>query len=323
MSDNMVSPRSILKYFLAVAQEEGVGAKVRRSIGTYQIRNFTPFLMLDHFNVSPPAGFPDHPHHGQETITYMLTGRFAHEDFTGSRGVLNSGDLQFMTAGKGIVHSEIPIGCDDGTPATGMQLWVDLPKKLKNCDPRYRDLRKDEIPIVKPNDKVTVKVISGKSYGKESLKELAYTPVHYYDYEVAPGGEFTQEFPKDFNVFLYVLKGGLEINGEKIEQYNAVFFNTDGDSVQGKVPQDAKESTQFVVVGGQKLEQPIVQHGPFVETSREKIYEVFMNYQAGANGFENAPGFKSSISDGVNEKDLIDGDLAPIKGKKIPNHDEL
>lgn len=311
----MVSPRSILKYFLAAAQEEGVGARVRRSIGTYQVRNFTPFLMLDHFNVNPPAGFPDHPHHGQETITYMMTGKFAHEDFTGSKGILNPGDLQFMTAGKGIVHSEIPVDSGDGKPITGMQLWVDLPKELKNCDPRYRDLRASEIPIVKPNDKITVKVISGESYGTESVKELAYTPIDYYDFEVAPGGEFEQKFPKDFNVFLYLLEGELNINDTEIKQYNAVFFNSDGDGVVGKVPESASSNARFILVGGQKLDQQIVQHGPFVETSREKIYEVFMNYQSGINGFERAKNFTSSISDGVKEKDLVDGDL-PGKAKK-------
>lgn len=312
----MVSPRSILKYFLAVAQEEGVGAKVRRSIGTMQVRNFTPFLMLDHFNVSPPAGFPDHPHHGQETITYLISGKFAHEDFTGSKGILNPGDLQFMTAGKGIVHSEIPVAAEDGKPVTGMQLWVDLPKELKNCEPRYRDLRAKEIPVVKPNDKVTVKVISGKSYGTESVKELAYTPIDYYDFEVAPGGEFQQEFPKDFNVFLYVMDGSISINDTPIKQYNAVFFNTDGDGVVGKVPADAKETARFVIIGGQKLDQPIIQHGPFVETSREKMYEVFMNYQTYQNGFERAERFASSIAGGVKEADLVDGDLPGNKKEK-------
>jgi len=305
----MVSPRSILKYFLAVAQEEGVGARVRRSIGTYQVRNFTPFLMLDHFNVSPPAGFPDHPHHGQETITYMMTGKFAHEDFTGSKGILNPGDLQFMTAGKGIVHSEIPVESNDGIPITGLQLWVDLPKELKNCEPRYRDLRSKEIPIVKPNDKVTVKVISGEAYGTESVKELAYTPINYYDYEVAPSGEFNQKFPLDFNVFLYVLEGELNINGKEIKQYNAVFFKADGEGVVGSVPSTCSSNARFIIVGGKQLDQPIVQHGPFVETSREKIYEVFMNFQSGRNGFEKAPHFISSISNGVKEDDLINGDL--------------
>ncbi|KAH3680606.1 hypothetical protein WICMUC_000226 [Wickerhamomyces mucosus] len=309
MSSKMVSPRSILKYFLAVSQEEGVGANVRRSIGTMKVRNFTPFLMLDHFYVKPPAGFPDHPHHGQETITYVLDGKIAHEDFTGSQGILNPGDLQFMTAGKGIVHSEIPVENANRDPVVGMQLWVDLPKELKNCEPRYRDLRKSEIPIVKPNDKVTVKVISGESYGVKSVQELAYTPVDYYDFEVAPGGTFEQKISPEFNVFLYLMKGGLDINNTNIPEYNAVFFKRDGDSIVGKVPENQDGNSRFILVGGQVLDQQIVQHGPFVETSREKIYDVFMNYQSGTNGFERAKGWYSKIGGGIKEKDLQNGQI--------------
>ncbi|KAH3681849.1 hypothetical protein WICPIJ_007155 [Wickerhamomyces pijperi] len=303
----MAQFRSLLKYFLAVSQEEGVGAQVRRSIGTMKLRNFSPFLMLDHFHVVPPAGFPDHPHHGQETITYVLDGKMAHEDFTGSAGVLTPGDLQFMTAGKGIVHSEIPVEDAQKTPVVGMQLWVDLPKALKDCDPRYRDLKKDEIPVVKPHDKTTVKVISGESYGVKSVQELAYTPVDYYDFEVAPGGSFEQKFPEDFNVFLYLLEGGLQVNGTHLPQYYAAFFNRDGEAVTGKVPEDQKGNSRFVLIGGQVLDQPIVQHGPFVETSREKMYEVFMNYQTGTNGFERARGWSSKIAGGLKESEIKEG----------------
>ncbi|ESW97136.1 hypothetical protein KL918_000745 [Ogataea parapolymorpha] len=296
----MVSFRTILKSMYCMEQAEGVGAKVRRSIGTMGMRNFSPFLMLDHFNVSPDAGFPDHPHRGQETITLVMKGQFLHEDFTGSSGVLNPGDLQFMTAGKGICHSEMPYS-PDGSNVEGMQLWVDLPENLKHTEPRYRDLRDAEIPVAEPNDKVRVKVISGKSYGVESVKDLAYTPVEYYNYTVKPGGEFVQELPSEFNAFLYILKGSLLINGTTIPKYHAVFFNRDGEAIGGSVPEDSEE-TNFVIIGGQVLNQKIVQHGPFVETSRERIYEAFMDYQYGRNGFERARGWSSKIGHGVDEK---------------------
>ena len=173
-SVNMTVPRAIRKAFLAVEQSEGVGARVRRSIGTPQLRNFSPFLMLDHFTSSPGSGFPDHPHRGQETITYMLQGAFDHEDFVGNAGIIEAGDLQFMTAGKGIMHSEMPRQSPDGTPTVGMQLWVDLPQKLKKCEPRYRDLRAKEIPNVDIDEgKVHIKIISGQSHGVDSVKELA------------------------------------------------------------------------------------------------------------------------------------------------------
>ncbi|ODV85685.1 hypothetical protein CANARDRAFT_27788 [[Candida] arabinofermentans NRRL YB-2248] len=293
----MVALRTILKSLYALEQSEGVGARVRRSIGTMQMRNFTPFLMLDHFNVPPEAGFPDHPHRGQETITLVIKGKLAHEDFTGSKGTLDEGDLQFMTAGKGVVHSEMPFS-EDGSSIEGMQLWVDLPEELKDCAPRYRDLRAQEIPIAKPNDKVEVKVISGESYGIGSVKDLAYTPVVYYEYTVQPGGTFYQELPTDFNSFLYILNGSLNINGKELPEHYCAFFNRDGDAIEGTVPENSKE-TKFVIIGGQVLNQPIVQHGPFVATSKEKIYKAFMDYQYGANGFERAKGWRSEIADGV------------------------
>lgn len=292
--------RSVLKSFLAIEQSEGVGAKVRRSIGTGQMRNFLPFLMLDHFNVQPPAGFPDHPHHGQETITYITEGMMAHEDFTGSKGVLRPGDLQFMTAGKGIVHSEIPVDSGDGKSAIGLQLWVDLPENLKNCEPRYRDLRKEEIPEANPSDFLKIKVISGKSYGVESLQDLAYTPVHFYHFQTSKKGTvFEQYMPTDFNSFIYILKGSITINDKLYPQYSSIFFNTDSDIVKGA---SASEITEFAIIGGQILDQPVVQYGPFVETSKSKILEVIQNYQQGKNGFEKAPHWRSSISDGIEKK---------------------
>lgn len=303
-NNNKMSPiyRTIQKYFVALEQEEGVGTRVRRSIGSIQQRNFSPFLLLDHFNVSHPAGFPDHPHHGQETITYMRQGMVAHEDFTGSKGVLRPGDLQFMTAGKGIMHSEIPVLMENGDASVGLQLWVDLPKDMKDCAPRYRDLRRSEIPIAKPNEHLTVKVISGKSYGVESLKELAYTPVEFYHFESdKKGTEFEQQVPSNFNVFLYVMRGSVIIDGKVYPQYSTIFYNADGDSVKGITGTDG---TEFAIIGGLILNQPVVQHGPFVETTKEKLIEVFENFQYGINGFERAVGWKSSIRNGILEKDV-------------------
>ncbi|GME76906.1 unnamed protein product [Ambrosiozyma monospora] len=296
----MVSFRSILKIIYAAEQYEGAGAIVRRSLGTMGMRHFTPFLMLDHFNSSEEVGFPDHPHRGQETVTLLLNGHMLHEDFTGSQGVLNPGDLQFMTAGEGIVHSEMPYS-EDGSNVEVMQLWVDLPVELKHCEPRYRDLRAAEVPIAKPNDKVQVKVISGQSYGVESVKDLAYTPMDYYHYTVQPGGEFVQEIPEDFNAFLYILHGSLLLNTEVVKEHNSVFFNRDGSALSGSVPEDSK-TTEFVVIAGKALDQPIYQYGPFVETSKAGINQAFFDYQMGINGFERAKGWESEIGHGVTPK---------------------
>jgi redox-sensitive bicupin YhaK (pirin superfamily) len=200
ITSNMSVPRAIRKAFLAVEQAEGAGARVRRSIGTPQLRNFSPFLLLDHFNIKPGAGFPDHPHRGQETITYLLQGAVDHEDFAGNKGTIEAGDLQFMTAGRGIMHAEMPRQNPDGSANIGMQLWVDLPEKLKKVEPRYRDLRASEIPSVDlDNNKVHVKIISGQSHGVDSVKELAYTPVWIFDVEIKPGGKITQGLPAGWN----------------------------------------------------------------------------------------------------------------------------
>lgn len=144
--------------FSAREQAEGVGAKVRRFIGVQQLELLDPFLMLDLFNVALPAGFPDHPHRGFETVTYMLRGEMSHEDFKGHKGVIGPGAIQWMTAGKGIVHSEIPMSFD--TPAFGFQLWINLDKKNKYCDPRYQEFSADQIPLYE-DDTIKAKVIAG------------------------------------------------------------------------------------------------------------------------------------------------------------------
>ncbi|CUM50956.1 unnamed protein product [Debaryomyces tyrocola] len=311
ISEKQMSLRTVRTILTAFEQAEGVGAKVRRSIGTMNMRNFNPFLMLDDFSVSAPAGFPEHPHLGQETITLILKGAVAHEDFTGSKGVLYPGDLQFMTAGKGVVHSEMPVPQPDGSPTVGMQLWVDLPESLKECKPRYRDLKSYEIPeVVEQDGKLRIKVISGKSHGVESLKDLAYTPIHYYYYTMKPGATFKQDMPKDFNFFLYVREGNtLVVNGDtKIEKNRNCFFNMDGDGITGENPASSTEDVEFVLVGGKTLDQEVVQYGPFVATSQDRIQQAFSDYRSARNGFDNLRSWDSLISGGVTD-DMVCGEL--------------
>lgn len=309
-----MSTRSIAKIVTANEQAEGAGARVRRSIGIMNQRNFDPFLMFDHFSSAGTNGFPEHPHRGQETITLVLNGAMAHEDFTGSKGILYAGDLQFMTAGKGVVHSEMPVANADGSPTVGLQLWVDLPNNMKGVKPRYRDLREWEIPEVVTDDgKVTIKVISGRSHGVESVKELAYTPINYYYYKVKAGGEFKQELQPGFNYFLYVLNGrNLVLNEDtKVDRYQNVFFGDKGDFITGKnaATKDNNETeVQFILVGGKKLEQEVVQYGPFVASSRDNIQKAFQDYQYGRNGFENIKTWQTLISGGVT-KEMIEGPL--------------
>ncbi|KAL2260031.1 hypothetical protein VTK26DRAFT_6100 [Humicola hyalothermophila] len=299
-------PRLIRTAIHAAEQSEGAGARVRRSIGTPQLRHLSPFLLLDHFFVSTGAGFPDHPHRGQETITYLLKGGMEHEDFAGGRGRLGEGDLQFMTAGRGVVHAEMPAapGGGDGVNV-GLQLWVDLPERLKGCEPRYRDLRAAEIPVAEADGgRVRVRVISGRSHGVDSVQDLAYTPVWLLDVEVRPGGRLVQPLPEGWNAFAYVLEGevvfsdGEEEGGKQrraVKQYHNAVFEREGQAVYASVDEGAATSARFVLVAGTPLDQKVVQYGPFVLTSQEGVYQAFMDYQTHSNGFERAKGWRSEI----------------------------
>ncbi|KAL8802389.1 MAG: hypothetical protein Q9200_006599 [Gallowayella weberi] len=296
----MTVPHVIRKAFLAREQSEGLGARVRRSIGTPSLRNLSPFIMLDHFTSTPGAGFPDHPHRGQETITYMLSGSTDHEDFTGNAGTIHAGDLQFMTAGRGIMHSEMPRANEDGSPAVGMQLWVDLPEKLKSVEPRYRDLRAKEIPSIELNGgRVGIKVISGKSHGVDSVRDLAYTPVWIFDITIRPGGKVVQDLPVGWNAFAYILEGsptfGIDDDQTTVGRYHNVVFEQNGDSIAAEVAQGAEEDARIFLVAGLPLDQQVVQYGPFVLNSEEGVHQAMMDFQTNSNGFERAKGWRSGI----------------------------
>lgn len=296
------TPRGISQVFEAREQAEGAGATVRRSIGTPKLRNFTPFLMLDHFQISVGAGFPDHPHRGQETITYLLQGGVDHEDFTGKRGTLFPGDLQFMTAGRGVVHAEMPHdnGSGDGASSVGLQLWVDLPVPLKSCEPRYRDLKASEIPIATTDDgKVTIKVISGRSHNVDSVQELAYTPVWLLDVTIRPGGRLVQPLPAKWNTFAYTMEGttvwDTGSTTKEVPRYHNTVFEQTGDQVIASVPASAKENSRFILVSGMPLDQKIYQHGPFVLSEPAQVRQAMLDYTTYSNGFERAENWQSEI----------------------------
>ncbi|KAL0633026.1 RNA pol II transcription cofactor [Maublancomyces gigas] len=292
----MLSARKIVKAFEAIEQAEGAGARVRRSVGTPKLKNFSPFLMLDHFTIGDGAGFPDHPHRGQETITYLLAGSIDHEDFAGNAGTIHAGDLQFMTAGRGIMHAEMPGVSGDGSLIVGLQLWVDLPTELKFCEPRYRDLRAEEIPHAKTDDeKVYIKIISGTSHGVDSVRDLAYTPVWILDVTIKPGGKLTQPLPVGWNAFVYMLAGNVVIEEQKVKQFYNVVFAQEGDGVEVRVEESETEEARFIIVAGKPLDQPVVQHGPFVLNTNEQVHQAMMDFRGHKNGFERAKGWRSEI----------------------------
>jgi len=213
-----------------------------------------------------------------------------------------------MTAGRGIVHAEIPAP-DNTEPNMAIQLWVDLPSHLKTCEPRYRDLRAAEIPHANPDPLVNIKVISGTSYGIESLKELAYTPVWFLDITIRPGGSVRQELPKGWNTFMYILAGAVTVGpngddnsgkhdkGVRAKQFQNVVFKQEGDFVEIRVTEEEKTEAQMLLVAGVPLDQEIVQYGPFVQTSKEAIFKNFHDYQNFQNGFERARDWQSKIGE--------------------------
>ncbi|KAF9464655.1 RmlC-like cupin domain-containing protein [Collybia nuda] len=291
--------REVVKKVLAVETPEGAGALVRRSIGSMNLRNLTPFLMLDHFHVSRGAGFPDHPHRGQATVTYMLEGSSKHEDSAGHKGTIEAGGVQWMCAGKGIIHAEMPIHLDGAPDPRGLQLWVDLPRKFKMADPTYQELGPDQIPTAYPNGPdgaVLVKVISGKSHGVESpVRPLG--GCWFFHVIFKNEGAMFQDIPSSWTSFIYVLKGEISIGSAPSP--HAAFHtlvlssnvNETGVSITGH-----GEGSEIILVAGEPLDQTVVQYGPFVMTSRDEIQETLIDYQMGRNGFEKAHTWNSEIA---------------------------
>ncbi|KAG5727642.1 Pirin-like protein [Termitomyces sp. T112] len=291
--------RSVIKKVLAVETPEGDGALVRRSIGSMGLRNLTPFLMLDHFHVSEGAGFPDHPHRGQATVTYMLEGSSRHEDSAGHQGTIEAGGVQWMCAGKGIIHAEMPVHTQGASDPRGLQLWVDLPKQFKMVDPSYQELGPDQIPIAYPSGPdgpVKIKVISGSSHGIESpVRPLGGCWFFHVIFDQK--STIFQDIPPSWTSFLYILKGSLTIGLDTLLHkpfHTLVFSNATNET--GISITAAEDKTEVILVAGEPLDQTVFQYGPFVMTNRDEIQQTLFDYQAGRNGFEKVHTWKSKIA---------------------------
>ncbi|XP_059653396.1 pirin-like protein isoform X2 [Cornus florida] len=287
-SSGVRSPRSVVKKVLAKPQNEGDGAVVRRSIGSSELKNLDPFLMLDEFAVSPPAGFPDHPHRGFETVTYMLEGSFSHQDFAGHKGTIGTGDVQWMTAGRGIIHSEMPAG--EGTQR-GLQLWINLSSKDKMIEPRYQELLREDIKR-EEKDGVEVRIIAGEAMGIQS-PDYTRTPTMYLDFTLKPGAQLHQNISESWNSFVYIIEGeGVfgSLNSSPVTAYHVlVLGHGDGLSVWNK----SAKPLRFVLIGGQPLNEPVVQYGPFVMNTQAEINQTLEDYRGRKNGFERAKHWRS------------------------------
>eukprot|EP00871_Galdieria_phlegrea_P002698 jgi/Galph1/3429/GphlegSOOS_G2091.1 len=267
--------RTISKKVEPNEQMDGEGARVFRSIGTPKLRNLDPFLMLDEFNVKTPGGFPNHPHRGFETVTYMLEGYFRHEDNHGHSGVIGPGDLQWMTAGRGIIHSEMPHGDEAGH---GLQLWVNLAAKDKMVAPQYQELSAKDIPEVQEKNS-SVKVIAGR-FGATEGKVYTRTPSMFLDIRMATDSEISVEIPYSYQGFVYIIEGECHLGRDNSPgaSHQLLVLSSEGDGLFCKT---INNSCRLMLVAGQPLHEPIVQYGPFVMTSQEEIMQAFRDYQGG------------------------------------------
>ena len=273
--------RSIERIMEGVATSDGAGVKLTRVLTGKLQRRLDPFLMLDAFGSDDPddyiAGFPDHPHRGFETVTYMLHGRMRHRDSAGHEGLLENGGVQWMTAGRGVIHSEIPEQ-KDGV-MEGFQLWVNLPAKSKMKDPWYKDFASGSIPEYVTEDNVTVRVIAGKSNGVTGAVTREVTEPVYLDIHVPAGATFSTVLPATHNAFIYVYRGAVKVGDAEVESHRmGILSNTP--EAEG-VTVSAKEDARLILVAGKPLNEPIVQYGPFVMNTQEEIHQALDDFRSG------------------------------------------
>jgi redox-sensitive bicupin YhaK (pirin superfamily) len=285
--------RTVAGVVTSIETLEGAGFLVRRPFPTASFSDFDPFLLLDEMgpmDVGPGQGkgAPDHPHRGFETVTYLLSGEMEHKDSSGHAGRLTPGDVQWMTAGAGVVHSEMPSRefMRTGGRLHGFQLWVNLPQRDKMMKPRYQEIPGAQIPKATSSDGlVTVSVIAGEAMGQKAVIKTR-TPIMYLHYRIAPGGVATQTVPDGFNVFAYVVDGAglFGADREQAGDGQMVLFAQDGDEVRIENPAGAGATLDVLLIGGVPLHEPIARYGPFVMNTKAEIYQAMEDYREGRMG---------------------------------------
>jgi len=275
-----MTSRTITRRVRGIPTSDGAGVKLTRVIGQRALEMLDPFLMLDEFGSDAAtdyiAGFPNHPHRGFETVTYMLDGRMRHRDNAGNEGLLQSGSVQWMTAGRGIIHSEMPE--QDHGLMRGFQLWVNLPAKDKMTAPRYQDIAPEEIPSVEPAQGVRVRVVAGELSGARGpVSGVATEPV-YLDVALQPGAQVEIPLPATHNAFAYVFEGDGVRVGAKTLAHRELGVLSPGDSL---LLVAADKPARVLVVAGKPLNEPVAKYGPFVMNTPEQIVQAMQDYQAG------------------------------------------
>ena len=277
-------PRRVERLVSGQATSDGAGVKLTRVLTQDLQRRLDPFLMLDAFGSDRPddyiAGFPDHPHRGFETVTYMIAGRMLHRDSAGHEGLLESGGVQWMTAGRGLIHSEIPQQAQG--VMEGFQLWLNLPGRDKMQPPWYRDFKADELPTRVTQEGVTVIAIAGSSHGLAGAVTRAATEPVFLDLHLPAGSRFEQPLPVDHNAFVYVYRGELRVAGQPVPSRRmAILANEAGSD---GVVLEADVDARALLIAGRPIGEPIVQHGPFVMNTPEEIRQALADYRQGLLG---------------------------------------
>ncbi len=273
--------RQVQRVFKAMATSDGAGVRLFRSLGSHGLSELDPFLLLDEFYSDDPsdylAGFPDHPHRGFETVTYMLQGRMEHRDSVGNHGLLVGGGLQWMTAGRGIIHSEMPRQVDG--MLWGFQLWVNLPAAHKWDAPRYQDLTPNAVPEVVLAKTGRVRVLAGEFAGQRGPVEGIATAPLFLDLRLEPGGQLDLEIPAGHQAFAYVYRGAPQIGTPTttVAERHLAVLGTEGEQLTVRTD----EAASLILVAGQPLGEPIARSGPFVMNTRAEIHQAFEDYQRG------------------------------------------
>ena len=280
----VVRARDVERLVAGEATSDGAGVKLTRVLTQSLQRRLDPFLMLDAFGTDNPqdyiGGFPDHPHRGFETVTYMIAGRMRHRDSAGHEGLLQNGGVQWMTAGKGVIHSELPEQ-EDGR-MEGFQLWLNLPAKDKLRAPWYRDIQGADIPEFTTAEGVKVRAIAGASHGVNGAMQREITEPLYLDLELPAGSSFDQILPAEHNAFVYVYRGGVEIGATHVPSQRMAILGNGPD--RDGVALTAHRPSRVLLIAGRPLGEPIAQYGPFVMNTQNEIAEAVRDYQAGKFG---------------------------------------
>jgi len=285
------SGRTVAGIVNSIDTWEGGGFLVHRPFPQASLSDFDPFLLLDEMGPMATApnqakGAPDHPHRGFETVTYILSGEMEHKDSHGHAGKLTPGDVQWMTAGAGVIHSEMPSADFQRAGGTlhGFQLWVNLPRKDKMMRPRYQEIPSARIPTARSQDGlVKVRVIAGESLGARAVIETI-TPIMYLHFAIAPNGRVSQPVPRGYNAFAYIVdgEGRFGAEGERASARQMVMFATDGDEVS--IANESSGPLDVLLIAGVPLNEPIARYGPFVMNTREEIYQAVEDYRSGRMG---------------------------------------